>query len=336
MSVRSNSYNRERILWIDAAKAIGILMVVFGHNWLDEKFCYYFYSFHMPLFFILAGITFSTKKDFADFSWKKFKTLIIPYLFFSVCIMVVYWIMSYTHSGDYNIRSEVFSYLKQQRHTHLWFLPVLFASELVVFIILNQLNQSRSIVLLGIAAVLIAVHSLMANLGCNNWLWNLDLVPMASVFIIIGFVYKQKNSEASPYENNLMFVGLLMILSIAISTINYIYNGQVDIKNNDYGSYPLFIVGALVSTYFLISVLKRFSLPQWMIYIGMYSLVYYGLHRIVIDIMFAVYAKCGIVYDGESIVGVGLACINVIAVLLLLYPVVEFLNKKSPWLLGKF
>lgn len=73
-----------------------------------------------------------------------------------------------------------------------------------------------------------------------------------------------------------------------------------------------------------------------MIYIGMYSLVYYGLHRIVIDIMFAVYAKCGIVYDGESIVGVGLACINVIAVLLLLYPVVEFLNKKSPWLLGKF
>ena len=113
----------------DAAKAIGILMVVFGHNWLDEKFCYYFYSFHMPLFFILAGITFSTKKDFADFSWKKFKTLIIPYLFFSVCIMVVYWIMSYTHSGDYNIRSEVFSYLKQQRHTHLWFLPVLFASE---------------------------------------------------------------------------------------------------------------------------------------------------------------------------------------------------------------
>lgn len=62
MSVRSNSYNRERILWIDAAKAIGILMVVFGHNWLDEKFCYYFYSFHMPLFFILAGITFSTKK----------------------------------------------------------------------------------------------------------------------------------------------------------------------------------------------------------------------------------------------------------------------------------
>ena len=29
-----------RIEWVDAAKGIGILMVMFGHNWLDWKYCY--------------------------------------------------------------------------------------------------------------------------------------------------------------------------------------------------------------------------------------------------------------------------------------------------------
>ena len=74
-----------RIEWLDAAKGIGILMVMFGHNWLEWKYCYYFNSFHMPLFFILAGYTFSDRRAPFDFIRQKAKVLIIPYVLFVFC-----------------------------------------------------------------------------------------------------------------------------------------------------------------------------------------------------------------------------------------------------------
>lgn len=51
-----------RIDWIDAAKGIGILLVMFGHCWLSAEYTYWLTAFHMPLFFILMVIP-SPRKD---------------------------------------------------------------------------------------------------------------------------------------------------------------------------------------------------------------------------------------------------------------------------------
>lgn len=52
---------RERILWVDAAKGIGIAMVVFSHLTEPGQGSRTFvFSFHMPLFFFLSGVVFST------------------------------------------------------------------------------------------------------------------------------------------------------------------------------------------------------------------------------------------------------------------------------------
>ena len=69
----------KRIDWVDAAKGVGILMVMFGHNWLDARYCFYLYAFHMPLFFLLAGYTFSDKRNLKVYILQKSKVLLIPY-----------------------------------------------------------------------------------------------------------------------------------------------------------------------------------------------------------------------------------------------------------------
>lgn len=61
----------ERAIWVDYAKAIGIILVVYGHvirgiynSDIPLDIGFYetsnniVYSFHMPLFFFLAGIYF--------------------------------------------------------------------------------------------------------------------------------------------------------------------------------------------------------------------------------------------------------------------------------------
>lgn len=67
----TRSADAGRVTWLDAAKGYGILLVVFGHAWLgsqaagvipaDRAFFVVeklIYNFHMPLFFVLAGVTF--------------------------------------------------------------------------------------------------------------------------------------------------------------------------------------------------------------------------------------------------------------------------------------
>jgi fucose 4-O-acetylase-like acetyltransferase len=60
----------ERKKFIDIAKGIGIIAVVAGHLffWLPvpesyPSFLHFVHSFHMPLFFILAGVTFKIAKE---------------------------------------------------------------------------------------------------------------------------------------------------------------------------------------------------------------------------------------------------------------------------------
>lgn len=56
---------KDRIIWIDNAKAIAILLVVVGHiiqfmyspEGFDQNIVFrYIYAFHMPLFFLLSGL----------------------------------------------------------------------------------------------------------------------------------------------------------------------------------------------------------------------------------------------------------------------------------------
>ena len=64
--------------WIDIAKGIGILSVVLGHSF--ESLTPIIYSFHMPLFLILAGYTIKPiqNNEWIQVERKDFRRLIVP------------------------------------------------------------------------------------------------------------------------------------------------------------------------------------------------------------------------------------------------------------------
>ena len=129
-----------RIDWIDAAKGIGILLVMFGHCWLSAEYTYWLTAFHMPLFFILSGYTFSTKRPFTDFLHAKAKTLLIPYAAFALFYTVFYTLLSRTHGGGFDPVNELRLFLLQQRHTYLWFLPVLYLTNVFTYLLTKCLS----------------------------------------------------------------------------------------------------------------------------------------------------------------------------------------------------
>ena len=69
-----------RILWIDAARGIAILLVILGHciGSLDDPGNKVILSFHMPLFFFISGFCARKEKVFLDYLMKKVKGLLVP------------------------------------------------------------------------------------------------------------------------------------------------------------------------------------------------------------------------------------------------------------------
>ncbi|MRT31306.1 acyltransferase family protein [Herbaspirillum sp. CAH-3] len=71
---------KERSIHLDVAKGLCLLLMIAGHTkGINPTLNHLIYSFHMPAFFIIAGMThFSSTAAKPDLVWSKFKRLIIP------------------------------------------------------------------------------------------------------------------------------------------------------------------------------------------------------------------------------------------------------------------
>lgn len=82
---------------IDAAKGLGIFLVVLGHaKGLPEWWVVLIYSFHVPLFFLLSGWAAGTnmrQSGFCECLLHLMRTLLVPYVFF---FRWLYLLVAYT------------------------------------------------------------------------------------------------------------------------------------------------------------------------------------------------------------------------------------------------
>lgn len=82
----------DRLSYIDTAKGLGMLLVLWAHIMLGGWTNSFIYAFHMPLFFFLSGMMFRREKyrGFKQFFVKRVKTLLIPYVFYSFASWIVW------------------------------------------------------------------------------------------------------------------------------------------------------------------------------------------------------------------------------------------------------
>jgi fucose 4-O-acetylase-like acetyltransferase len=133
---------RHRLQWLDAARGIGIVLVVYAHgaralaDVLPHTEAFWrvdgvIYAFHMPLFFFLAGLVSrgSLSRSRANFLRGKLLTVVYPYFLWSVA----YWALELAFSDRVNSPLDPASilWILWKPIEHLWFLYVLFACQVL-------------------------------------------------------------------------------------------------------------------------------------------------------------------------------------------------------------
>ena len=142
---------KERVLWIDIAKGVAMLAVVLGHTYLGGVPAHTIvYSFHVPLFFVLAGCTFRVR-PMAQVLRTSAKRLLVPYLVLCLITAVYFVFMGWLGpdsvplflggvvyaSGDSNLPFGVYSIGMP------WFLMALFTGRILYNAILGALERKR-------------------------------------------------------------------------------------------------------------------------------------------------------------------------------------------------
>jgi fucose 4-O-acetylase-like acetyltransferase len=142
---------RSREIWLDVAKGVGICLVVFGHatNGLISAgilpaigtitdVYYIIYTFHMPLFFFLAGFTAdrSLRRGRHRFLTDKLLTIAYPYVIWSVLQGLSQAVLS--DSLNHPFRLDYLYGIYIQPIGQFWFLYVLMIYHVIVAMLCNH------------------------------------------------------------------------------------------------------------------------------------------------------------------------------------------------------
>lgn len=152
----------KRLDYIDIAKGLGMLTIIWGHivheGWSNQ----FVYSFHIPLFFFLSGMVFNASKyqTVGELIKKRVKTLLIPYLIFSIITWALWVGMRVVSHDATNYWYPLLQTFIAQgsagflRHNlPLWFVTCLFVVEIMYYYI-NKLPKAGMVLCLITCSVI--------------------------------------------------------------------------------------------------------------------------------------------------------------------------------------
>ena len=193
-----NMKNKSRIELIDTVKAITIILVILGHTTgkMDTPmYMRIIYAFHMPLFFLLSGMSIkptalSTFEDWKKYLRKNILALVVPYLIFAF----IYAPFSFENIprflyGSWQMLAEAGTL------TSLWYLTAFFVARIYSQILINVVDGTRfenKDNILGIISIpMFAVGFLLPKIQIG-YPWCLDVSFVASGFILLGISLRKR------------------------------------------------------------------------------------------------------------------------------------------------
>lgn len=335
-------YTKNRLLWIDTAKCLGIFLVVLGHQTIPEKFSAWIYSFHMPLFFFLSGYIYNSNKlSFSELLVKKSRSLLVPYLFIAT-VSYLFWLLigrNYGNDATLNISvSKPLLGIFYSTGTNnwlvfnkaLWFLTCLFCVELIYDRAHKKFQSTPVFIVLAFA-----IGFILTYYKVNNLPWGLNIAFIAIPFYGIGHLMKEyeilkKVLPKSPIS--LCFISLLLLgLNFLLSS----YNGRVDMAEFHFNNLFVFYSSAFTGILSFVLISRILEQNNLLLFFGKKTLIILGFHGLAGTVLKAI--QVFIFKIPLSILSDNLlwGILYSILIFVLLIPVFFLLEKYVPTPIGK-
>jgi fucose 4-O-acetylase-like acetyltransferase len=273
--------SNDRSDWVDYAKGLGIILVVYGHvargvfnAGIPMPESVYFlidsiiYSFHMPLFFFLSGLFFFqslNRKGSKVLIFSKVDTILYPYLLWSLLQGSIEVFLSNFTNGSKSWH-EVLQLLWEPQ-AQFWFLYALFFVFIISTIICSTKARNHSELILFIASLLY-LYPIILSAHYIPF-----VVSKYLVYFCAGIVFmKHVNIK------RLATLQMLLVTFFIFVLAQWLFHGYFSLNYTNSGLGALLL--AFVSITFVVSlsgVLAEKSL-KWLALMGVMSMQIYLMH----------------------------------------------------------
>ncbi len=334
----------QRINWIDWAKALAVMSVVFCHLPQSQEWFYYRYlqALTMVIFFFISGYL---KKDRGSDkeNWKKYwHGLVIPYIIYNV-VVYPYWLVKYYLSSGsmpdffHALRPLLGALLLEHENAYceplngpLWYLPAI----LIMHIIIDMCRKTKYQHWIMISLCITSFFLYTAN---KYWYFAPNLTPIGLMrnipYYYMGYLFGQYNLFRDT-DLKRDAIGCLVFMTFSILFFAWhlyaFYTGQNMLHIIlFYPAHICFIFGVL----HVCKLLNNFKSPI-IINISIGTIVIVGLHIVLITIInftlkHLLQTPDGICYHWYEALAI------TILIIAILYPLIIWSIKYFPILIGR-
>lgn len=286
--------SNHRDIGIDIAKTIAMISIIMGHLGVDSINRVVF-TYHVTLFYFVAGYFTSSKLSISQFVKHRFHTLLVPYYVSSLVIIIISMLRAVTPYATESVSQTLYHWSFATLYGAggnmagpftiygigaTWFLWALFFGSIMLRILLNIRPEARFLLICFIFAILT---------WSRRFFWfplSIQASGAALFFMYTGYIYRQIQDKVVSLSNEQKCLGLGLMLWLWIS---FIHNFQSFwLVTGDCGRGITDIIGSLAASgiiLFLSSLLSHLHSPitSLLSYFGRYTIFMLFMHIIELD-----------------------------------------------------
>lgn len=333
-----------RNLTVDIAKGLGIIFVVFGHNWIvkdqpGELFRIIF-SFHIPLFFFMSGLFLKDSDSLKKNIIRRADTLLKPYW---VVLSVIGLLKVFSPFPTSIVKISLVQYFLGMLYATgptiegvaLWFLPHLFLSSIVAMICIRITARFPDwnswiclilslFIMIGISFIRLFWQIDTHSLGYLDQMFStthqlpglplsLDLVLLSSGFILLGFVFRKK-VESMTFNFPIFSIALLLF-----SMCHIMFDETIDLNMRIYSHPFISSLQAILGIYIILAAsagLQNYKIIQRpLVYVGSGSLFILIFHTFIQEKVFLMLFQLSHRAYLSAVVSFGMAILGPLGIL---------------------
>lgn len=273
----------QRIDFIDLAKGICMIALVFGHCGINSNG-----AATLPLYLIISGIFFKDYGSRKAFLTKKINGILVPFLFFYFVGCLAFYLIKLfapqllitTAGGIMDIFNN-----RQYFNGPIWFIITLFWCNIYFYLIYKIAKNDYTKVILCL--VVGAIGWYLGHIGIFVPLF-FDVAMTSLPFFALGFYVKKTNILSKKINNLLclLFGGVLLYFAVVIPA-------RISLHYNIMEGTESYIVGLMIAAGIML-ICKVIEHIPFVSYCGRYSLILLCVHHLIYRPLMVLMPKTGI------------------------------------------
>lgn len=326
---------KSRMPWVDYLRGIAIVLVVYRHVLIGiERSGLHvpqllvvaneiFFSFRMPLFFILSGLFVSqslVRKKPGVIIESKFENLIYPYLVWAFLQITLQIILSGQTNANRTIRDYTLIFYQPRGLDQFWYLPALFNCSVIYILLKSKLRlPPLSQLLLGLVFYFAGPHFRQISM-ISDWMEFYLFFAIGDA--IAGYFFTAKSQTFLNSRKTLLLIVPLFILA------QWYFLTQTPISQMEM---LLIALAGCLSMFVFAYHLQNLQVLSFLRVLGYHSLYIYVMHVIISACTRFVLMKAFGVQDASVLLAAGI--ITGVLIPVMLY---NILIKQYLWFLFSY